>query len=1091
MKKQYVSLHNHTELGSPLDGLNTVQDLFGRAKELEMPAVAVTDHGTMTALYDSYKESKKTGIKLVPGCEFYFSTDLTEKKSNHMVLLAKNEIGYKNLLRLNYEAYNNQVRTYMTKFTPRITWEHIQEYNEGVVCLTACANGLLSKTIMNGDEKLAIEYMQRLKHIFDGNFYLELQPHCLKTSDGKVDQLHVNQTLLRYSHDYDIPYVITCDAHYRDKEHAKYHDFMLAIKDQKAVDDPERFRYGVEDMYLKSSDELMDFFGKDVAEKGIDNSMKILQMCDEPDYIKPKGPMLPTFPVSYQEDYKDFLDWKKDSDPNVPEDKAYLRYKCIEGFREKFENASNEDKEKYWDRVKAELSILESKNFSSYMLIVSDYMTWARKNMPCGPARGSAAGSLVAFLTKITTIDPLKYDLMFERFQNSEKKSFPDIDSDFSRPDLVKDYIKNKYGVSKVASISNWSTMSPKVAIKDVARSLRIGGDKSTAFEISNHITSIMPDSDTVKDACAESKEFSKLMAKYPDLYKYASKLEGITRNWGVHAAGIVIGDRPLYEVAPLRVDPRDGLVVTQWEKERCEENGLIKMDLLGLNTLTFMENCIQIIKETTGDVIVIDEIDLNDKETYSMLGRGETAGVFQLESSLTPLCMKIRPKNVEEISAINALGRPSCNPETRMQYINASTGEEAVRYYHPTMQRALGKTFGVLLYEESSMAIAQDCAGWDLNQADALRKITKLKGKDPELVLKTEAKFIQDCMKFSQMTYEQASHIWTNFLEPLGLYGFNKSHSISYSHTSYHTAWLRCHYPVQFMCALLNSEDANSDKSQEYINECKKMGITVTPPLINSSKRGYSVVGKDRIATGLEAIKGCGEKALDEVLSLQPFSSIKDFLFRTNARVVNKGIVQSLARAGAFNELGAVGKDIHDNYASYRTKLNAGYDSYVKKNNSDVGFTVDGVNLNFSKEEWDHNTILMNEKDVLGRTISGSLHEVFDSFFSKNSSIVTRLDMVPQLRSGIKVKVEAIVNSQIKEFKIKNGPNIGKKFAKYLIEDIHGNTAEMTIWNTEYEQLKTVLKDGIPIKCICRVSEYMGKKDLSLAVMERVYGQA
>jgi len=387
----------------------------------------------------------------------------------------------------------------------------------------------------------------------------------------------------------------------------------------------------------------------------------------------------------------------------------------------------------------------------------------------------SAAGSLVAYLTGTTDVDPIEYDLIFERFHNNQKKSFPDIDTDFSDPSIVKEYVKNKYGADKVASISNWSTLSPKVVIKDVARSLRLGGDKSTAFKISNHITSIMPDSKTLGEAMSDSPAFAAYMQKYPDLYEYGNKLQNLTRNWSIHAAGLVIGEEPLYQTVPLRIDS-DGNVITQWEKTRCEDNGLIKMDLLGLKTLTVIDNAFKLIESSTGKKLTVKDIDLTDQKVYNMLGRGETSGVFQLESSLTPYCIKLKPKDIEDISVINAIGRPSCLPAERKRYANRRLGKEKVVYDHPNLERALKKTYGVLVYEEQAMFIAQDCAGWDLNQADALRKISKLKGKDKAMVLRTEANFIKDCMSHSGMKHKTGALIWKHYIEPLSGYAFNKS---------------------------------------------------------------------------------------------------------------------------------------------------------------------------------------------------------------------------------------------------------------------------------------------------------------------------
>ncbi len=381
----FVSLHNHTEVGSPLDGMNKVSELFERAKEVKMPGVAVTEHGYMNSLYDSYKESQKTGIKLVPGLEAYFAPDLSIGDNRHLVLLAKNATGYKNLLRMNYESFKNPWSGFMGKITPRISWEHLEKYNEGVFCLTACSNGLVAKSLITGNnEQEALCHIDRLHSIFNDRFYLEIQPHALFAIDKKgreVNQPKLNEALIRISHDRKIPYVITCDAHYKDKEHAKYHDFMLAIKDKKPLDDPDRFRYGVQDMYLKDQEEIVDFFGSEIAEKGMKSSMDIFNACDEPHYLKPVGTILPKFPIKQEAQYDEFVEWKTKNVPNLEDDKAYFRFKVQKGFREKCKDFSKEQKNIYWNRVKSELEVIELRNFSSYMLIVSDYVSWAKTKM--------------------------------------------------------------------------------------------------------------------------------------------------------------------------------------------------------------------------------------------------------------------------------------------------------------------------------------------------------------------------------------------------------------------------------------------------------------------------------------------------------------------------------------------------------------------------------------------------------------------------------------------------------------------------------------------------------------------------------------
>ena len=776
----FVSLHGHTE-HSHLDSNLKIDELFARAKEIGHSTVTISDHGVLVGHSDGWAASQKTGIKLIPGIESYFTTDNSEKKSSHMVLLPRTEQGYKNILRLNYEAYKNQKSGYMGKMTPRISWDDIEKYNKDVFCLTACSNGLLSKDIIADNLEVAEANLKRLHGIFKDRLYLEIQPHGLKTDDGKVDQIKLNEKLIEYSSKYGIPYVATCDAHYRDRESAKYHDMLLAIKDKRPLSDPNRFRYGVQEMYLKSSDEIIDFFGSDVANIAMKNSIIIADACEIPAYLKSRGAILPQFPVRHQPDYLEFKIWWQENCEELPEDKAYLRFRCISGFQEFTDEFSSEKKKEYWNRVKYELSVLEMHNFSSYMLIVADYINWANNNeVVCGPARGSGAGSLVAFLIGITKVDPIKYNLLFERFHNKQKKSFPDIDSDFSHPDRVKAYIKEKYGKDYVAQISNWSTLSPKVVLKDVARSLEIGGDKSTAFEIANHLTSIMPDAHTIEEAISGSREFAKFMDKYPEVKEYSIKLQNLTRQWSVHAAGVVISDRPLYEMVPLRIgaeeDSDETVTATQWEKTRAEEFGLVKMDVLGLKTLIIISESLKYIADTTGKKITIDEIPLDDAATYKMISKGDNLGVFQLESSLSPLCMKIKPNNVDTVAAINALGRPSCPADQRKAYIQRRFGIDKVRYTHPSLERSLKDTYGISLYEESMMSIAKDCAGWDLNEADNLRKLTKLKGKNPELALKTEADFIKGCMDHSGMTYEQAQEVWETEISAFSGYGFNKS---------------------------------------------------------------------------------------------------------------------------------------------------------------------------------------------------------------------------------------------------------------------------------------------------------------------------
>jgi DNA polymerase-3 subunit alpha len=1046
--------------------------------------MALTDHGSMAALFDAYKASLKSGVKLIPGMEAYVTDDLTGKKNYHLVLLAKNQEGYKNILRLNYEAFKNQSAGYMGKTTPRVGIEHLEKFNEGIIALTACCNGLVAKTLItNQEEDKAIEYMKKFKEIFKSGFYLELQPHKLEHIDkhGKeVNQVKLNEALLKYSRDLDIPYTITCDTHYPSKDRSVTHDLMLATKDKKSVNDPDRFRYGTQEMYLKSEEEIIEFFGKDIAETGINNSFDISLMCDAPVYLKASGPRLPRFKVKEESNYTEFRSWYDKEELEIEEEKAYLRYKCIDGFKNRLKDLDAAEKKVYWERVVHEISVLEEKGFCSYMLIVADYVNWAKNNsIPVGPGRGSGAGSLVGYLMGITDVEPMKHKLIFERFINKEKKDFPDYDIDFGKPALIKEYLKNKYGEDKVASISNWACVSPKVAVKDIARSLEIGGSKSAAFQIANAITTIMPDSETIEDAVRDNKEFAKYMKQYPEIYDNAKFLQGVTRQVSTHAAGVVISEEPLYETTPLRIDAKNDLLVTQWSKDQCSENGLIKMDILGLESLNVIDDSFKMIEQNHNVKLTMHEIPMDDANVYKMISDGDVSGIFQLEDSLAPLCEKIKPTNIDMVADINALGRPSCSAVTRQKYIDGRFGAKT-EYTHPKLENSLKKTYGVSLYEECLMTIARDCAGWDLCKADGLRKLTKNKDPNSELTKKTAEDFIKGCVD-NGISKNDATHIWENEVMNFSGYGFNSSHAVSYSYISYYTAWLKYYYPTEFMCAILNSKDPNSDKIAKYFRECERLNVELLPPNINSKSGGYSVAGNKKISCGIASIKGVGESAIDNILENQPFSNIQEFLHKTTARTVNKRVIEALAKAGAFKPLLRTRKDIHDNYDSYRTKVN----NEIKK-----GKKLEDILLPEYNDEWERKELLTYEREILGRTISGSMHEVYPNFFKKDNSTVTTLDKVESLPKGQKIKIEVIVNSKLKEFKIKKGLKIGQKFAKYMVEDVYNNTAELTIWSHDYEKYNIMLTNGVPIKAICKVDEYMGTKSLSLANMEFILGK-
>lgn len=1101
MTDPFISFHNHTAAGSLLDAMVSTRELIGRAKDLGQSSIAITDHGSIFSIYDAFKICKETGTKLIPGNEFYFvhdPDDEEERGNKHLVLIARNEIGWRNILKLNYIAWQRPKTIFMKQY-PRITWQDIEQYNEGIIALTACSSGIISRHIMHNDMDKAHCHVAKLKSIFGDNLFLEVQPHSLKTENGKVDQVRVNETMFQLCKEYDLKPIATCDAHYLDANDAVYHDMLLAIKDKKPISDPDRHRYSVNEFYLKPGKAIIEFFGSARGAELIRNAQLINARCENPVYLEPKGAKLPQFPVSDAADYAEFKAWKeKNIKSNIAEDAAYLRYKTSIGFQKMFEHLEPEQVDEYYQRLKSELKILEEKSFSSYMLIVADYIDWAKKNdIMVGPARGSAAGSLVSNLIGITSVDPIKHKLLFARFINKYKKAYPDIDVDFSMPDKVKEYLKKKYGEKRVASISNVAVMSPKVVVKDVARSLELGGKeddseelkKSEAFRIANNITKVMPDvAETVQEAMTISKEFAAFMAKYPELYKHCTRLQNIERQYGVHAAGVIIANDDLDEIAPLRCD-KEGNLILAWEKERAEENGFIKFDLLGLITLSVIDDTIKTIKKVSGKDIKLEEIPLEDQEVFKDISKGATKCVFQLEASLTPLCKAIKPKSIDDIAVITALGRPAVPQEQRRAYIERRFGKSPIELLHPRMANCTKDTYGELIFEEQLMELAHDIAGWELDKADNLRKITKMKEKGKELVAKTEGEFLSDSIK-NGIDEESAQNIW-NVIAGWSGYGFNRSHAVAYSYLSYYTAWFKHYYPTEFMCAIINSENPNSDKVQEYKQAAREMGIEISAPDINASGIKYEVSGKDKIVTGLLAIKGIGDGAIEYMIANRPYNSFPEFIMKStgtkgNRSPITKTVIESLAKAGCFDVLGVTRKFVLEYWSDVKVKVSAAVKKSIKNNtNIDLANLINEFDMH---EEYSKRQILKNEMEVIGHYLSGDHNDVYSGFF-KNSPDIIRLADVNQISSGQIVKIEAVIKVKSKELKIKNkkSKSFGRSFAKYLLEDTNGSTAELTLWPDHYEKLRTLLIDGTPIRALCEVNEYMDSKSLVLRQVEDI----
>lgn len=874
----FVHLHNHTEY-SLLDGASRVEELVKRAKELGMPAVAITDHGSMYGTVDFYKQAKKHGIKPVIGCEVYVAPRARTEKNTvegeayyHLLLLAENDQGYRNLIELVSRAYTEGFY-----YKPRVDKELLREYHEGIICLSACLAGEIPQMLLKGDkagaEQLALEY----RNIFgEDNFFIELQDH------GIPEQKEVNPQLIEIARKTGIGLVATNDLHYINKADAECHDILLCIQTGKTMDDSGRMRFPTSEFYLKSAEEMALLFS-DVPD-ALENTCRIAERCCvgfEFDKLH-----LPEFPVP----------------DNLTAD-GYLKTLCLERLPHRYQPVTDECRE----RLEFELDVIKKMGYSSYFLIVWDFVNYARQNdIPVGPGRGSAAGSVVSYLLGITNIDPLKYGLLFERFLNPERVSMPDIDIDFCYVNRSKviEYVVARYGAERVAQIITFGTMAAKAAVRDVGRALNI------PYSDVDRIAKLIPNElgITLKRALTVSHDLKHLYdtdETVKRLLDLALAVEGLPRHASTHAAGLVIAREPLTHYVPVQ-NSAEGFVTTQYDKDRVEEIGLLKMDLLGLRTLTVIGDALQLIRTNRGLIIDIDAIPLKDKKTAAILSAGETAGVFQMESSgMTNLVKELKPEQFDDLIPLVALYRPGpLGSGMVTDFIERRHGKKQISYLHPLLEPILKDTFGVILYQEQVMQIASAMAGFTLGQADLLRRAM---GKKKHEVLAAQRAIFTEGSVARGIEPKLAEEIF-NLMEHFADYGFNKSHSAAYALVAYQTAYLKAHYPQEFMAALLSSVMGTNDKVGYYIEVCRHMGIPVLPPDINVSTAGFSVDGA-AIRFGLSGVKNAGEGAIQSIIDARSqggrFNSLVDFCSRVDMRVVNKRVIDSLIKCGAFDSLG------------------------------------------------------------------------------------------------------------------------------------------------------------------------------------------
>ena len=1052
--KDFVHLHVHTEY-SLLDGSNRIKDLIQRIKELGMNSVAITDHGVMYGVVEFYKEALKNGIKPILGCEIYTAKRNMQDKQpgvdsdyGHLVLLAKNQTGYKNLMKIVSLGFTEGFY-----YKPRVDYQTLEKYSEGIIALSACLSGDIPAAILNNDYEKAVELANRLNTIFgQDNFYLELQ------HNGISDQNLVNQQLIKLSKELSIPLVATNDAHFLTREAAQSHEILLCIQTGKTINDENRMKFNTDEVYVKSPEEMYENFRN--VESALENTVKIAEMCNvELEFGKLH---LPGFTV--EEGYTPY---------------EYLKEKCYKGLVQKFgENCSEEIKE----RLEYELSVISSMGYVDYFLIVWDFIRYAKENdIMVGPGRGSAAGSVVSYCLGITSIDPLKYNLLFERFLNPERISMPDIDIDFcyERRQEVIDYVISKYGKDKVSQIITFGTMAARAAIRDVGRALDVPyGEvdviaKMIPFQIGMNI-------DKALEINPELKKKYELEDDTRLLIDTARSLEGLPRHASTHAAGVVISKEPIVEYVPLQLNENN--VTTQFTMGLLEELGLLKMDFLGLRTLTVIRDAVNLVEQGHNKKIDINSINFDDHDVYKMIGEGKTVGIFQLESAgMTQFMKELQPSSLEDIIAGISLYRPGPMDQIP-RYIRNKNNPKEIKYHHPMLENILNVTYGCMVYQEQVMQIVRELGGYSYGRSDLVRRAMS---KKKVSVMEQERKnfiygitdeegneVVRGAVKNGVDEFT-ANKIFDEMMD-FASYAFNKSHAAAYAVVAYQTAWLKHYYPVEFLAASLNSFLGSSDKVSQYVNECKVLNIKVLPPDVNESNVKFTVVNQ-KIRFGLAAVKNVGENAIQSMIAERTqnglFTTFLDFCQRIEGREINKRCIESLIKSGAFDSLKV-----------FRSRLMAVYERFLdgiaqaKKKSMEGQLSIfdlmqepqESLKEDYPDiKEYPPNVMLAMEKEMLGLYVSGHPLSEYQSILDKNVNLYSK-DMLiggneedngdielelKKLTDSMRVTVGGIIAS--KKTKTTKNNNL---MAFIGLEDLYG-TMEIIVFPTIYERFSQLLQ--------------------------------
>jgi DNA polymerase-3 subunit alpha len=1078
---RFVHLHLHTDF-SLLDGANDIDQLLTEAEAKRMPAIAMTDHGNLYGAVHFYHTAMKHGIKPIIGCELYVAkghrTDRTsaegEKANHHLTVLATNDEGYRNLVRLVSTAFLEGFY-----YRPRVDKDLLAEHHRGLIALSGCLNGEVASNLLREQDDAALQAAGQWQDIFgQENFFFEIQDH------GLEKQHFVNPRLVALSNRMHVPLVATNDCHYLRREDSRAHDVLLCIGTGSTVNETARMKYETDQFYLKTDLEMLEAFRE--MPEAVHRTLEIAERCH--------------FRMEKVESPFPHFD--------VPEGRSldeYFEKVVRDGFTERLESlkvkagrgALRHPVNEYEDRLNREIGMIKQMKFPGYFLIVWDFIRYAREHgIPVGPGRGSAAGSLVAYSMRITDIDPLQYELLFERFLNPERISLPDIDVDFCmrRRDEVINYVTQKYGRDHVSQIITFGTLGAKAALKDVGRALEM------PYTEVDRIAKLVPNTLHIKldEALKEVPPLRELYSKDPrvkELFDVARRLEGLARHASIHAAGIVISPKPLLELVPLCTSSRTESmaksetmqVITQFEMGDLEKIGLLKMDFLALATLTILDDTVKLIEKYTGIKLKLDELVLDDVETYRLFQEGRTNCIFQFESGgMRDILRRYRPERFEELIALNALYRPGAlQGRVVDSFIRRKHGQEKITYELPTMKPYLEETYGVMIYQEQVMQIAMELAGFTLGEADLLRRAI---GK--KLLEEMEAqkeKFLDGC-RTRKVNGRKAERVFDLMKEFAG-YGFNKSHSAAYALLAYQTAYLKTHYPVFFMSAVLTNEMGNTDKIVKYINECRDLGIEILPPDINQSELTFTPVSGEgpqashKIRFGLAAIKNVGENAIRAILETRhtqgPFKSLFDFCERVDSRALNKRMLESLIKAGCFDSLKARRSQL---VAVIDHVMEAGAKAQRDQLSGQSGLFGGGLVTAANErlpdlEEWQEHVLLNYEKETLGFFITGHPLAKYAQELEEFSTGTT--ETLASVESGREAALAGIF-SNVRVLRTKKGD----RMATAVLEDMHG-TVEVVVFPEPFRTLEQMLKSEDPVFVKGRVNvDDTGKAKLQASEM-------